>query len=1010
MLDAGVIPKSTSPWSFPVVIIPKKNGSKRFCVDYRRLNKETIQDPFSLPRIDDILDRLAGSKVFSTLDLKSGYWQVKLSQDAIPKTAFSTPDGHYEFLVCPFGLKNAPAEFSRLMHQVLGGLSYVQIYLDDITVHSATIEDHLNHLQETFKRLKHAKLKINDKKCTWFSSKISILGHVVSRNGIEMDKAKIIAVQSMKQPRNVKQVQTFLGLAGYYRRFIRDFAKAAQPLYGLLKKDTVFYFDDKCVSAFEVLKQKMVAEPILRPPDFHRPFTLHTDASGIGLGAVLAQRDDNKQEYVVCYASRILKGPESHYTITELECLAVVWAVKNFRAYLHGTTFQIVTDHVALNWLMTLKDPATRLVRWAVYLQSYDFTILHRQVRIHNNADALSRPVLAIEEVTDLTEETLSREKTGDIYDDEPLLYYVKHRRMKDGLSKRTVNRVLKNAEHYQWENEMLFYRKTTTDDFLLKVPPKDRRESLIETAHVLGHFQTQTTYDRLKDQYYWLHMRDQVEKVIGKCRVCVRNNKAAPQYHPACSLEVSGVFDRVGMDLVLGLPPTAEGYVGILVITEYLTKYPYAVPIRSKSQDEIAGHLLHYITTFGPPKEILSDQGREFLNEVVQRLLDNTGVERRVTSPYHPQTNGLTERFNRTLIQSLKKHCENEPTEWHRWIPFVLMAYRTRVHSVTGFTPFQLLFGRPMNKFEDFSAQLDQTPIDKRAVEIKDLVEHKQQTALETIRGAQENQRENQTKRQHGNEFELPPGQKVTVKSLKIQGKLQNDYVGIYEVDGKTKNGNYWLKNGNGERLAQSFPLSRLKLVDNDVEMEEHFEIEEIRNHKKRNGQYQYLVKWKGYDEVSWEPESNFDSTESIEDYWASKHRTNYIKPLNMIWKTAFLFMVLSIAQPAQAIKIHDRFQYCEIGQNRVVWDIPESCRDGQPSATSASLFKADILNKKSNEVSGEGWYCQSKTMRVTTIKTLLGYNQDNRETPVQLRDLNGCQEKTVLRWSGPSDADETR
>jgi len=368
MLDAKIIQPSKSPWAFPVVLIRKKDGSSKFCVDYRNLNKITIQDAFPLPRIDDILDRLAGSEWFSALDLKSGYWQVRVHYNSREKTAFSTPDGHYEFLRLPFGLKNAPADFSRTMNRILGDLQFVQIYLDDLTIHSGTFEEHLDHIEIVLERLGKINLKLNLDKCQWFQREIHILGHIVTKNSVLMDKAKIQAVSEMQPPKNVKQIQQYLGLCNYYRRFIEDFAKIAAPLYHLLKKEVAWNWSNQCQMAFETLKQKLVEYPILRLPDFQRKFVLFTDASNSAVGALLSQVDDNEKEYVVAYASRLLKGAENHYGITEKECLAVLWAIKHFRIYLYGTEFTVITDHSALTWLMNINDPTGRLARWALYL------------------------------------------------------------------------------------------------------------------------------------------------------------------------------------------------------------------------------------------------------------------------------------------------------------------------------------------------------------------------------------------------------------------------------------------------------------------------------------------------------------------------------------------------------------------------------------------------------------------------------------------------------------------
>ena len=351
MLKAGVIRKSRSPWSSPIVVVPKKGGKKRLCIDYRKLNSVTITEKWPLPNILDILDRFKGSTWFSVIDLKSGYWQVKMDPDSIEKTAFSTPDGHYEFLRLPFGLKNAPAEFSRIMNMVFGNLPFVEVYLDDITVHSNSLEQHIKDLIVVFNKLKEANLKINAEKCIWCTKSVKVLGHTVSKDQVMMDEAKIDAIKQREPPKNLKQLQSFLGLANYYRRFIKNFSKIAQPMFALCSKGIKFEWNDECKISFELLKEALISYPILRLADVEKEFILYTDASGYAVGAILAQTDESKNEYVCAYASRLMTKNEINYGITEKECLAVLFGIKQFRNYLHGVKFKVITDHSALSWL-----------------------------------------------------------------------------------------------------------------------------------------------------------------------------------------------------------------------------------------------------------------------------------------------------------------------------------------------------------------------------------------------------------------------------------------------------------------------------------------------------------------------------------------------------------------------------------------------------------------------------------------------------------------------------------
>lgn len=486
MLDEGIIRQSQSPWSSPIWVVPKKLDSSgkqkwRICVDYRGCNQKTIDDRYPLPNINDILDRLGRCAYFTTIDLSSGFHQIEMDPGSIEKTAFSVENGHYEYLRMPFGLKNAPATFQRVMDNVLRDLQgkTCLVYMDDIIIFSSSLEEHIKNLQQVFEKLQESRLKVQLDKSEFLRTEVEFLGHVITKDGIKPNSKKLVAIQKFPIPKTAKEIKSFLGLLGYYRRFIKGFAKLTKPFTKCLKKGATIQHNSEFLEAFETCKNVLCNDPVLQYPDFEKPFILTTDASNVAIGAVLSQGQIGS-DLPIAYASRTLNPAEINYSTIEKELLAIVWATKYFRPYLFGRKFTIVTDHKPLQYLFSVKEPGSRLVRWRLKMEEFDYEIRYKKGKQNLNADALSRIEI------NLTEEESIIGNPGDI-NDEIDKYLQKSENQDATIEELDLLREVFNPEETEESNHQATSKNSNKISIIANVqirPPINQNESDNETVH----------------------------------------------------------------------------------------------------------------------------------------------------------------------------------------------------------------------------------------------------------------------------------------------------------------------------------------------------------------------------------------------------------------------------------------------------------------------------------------------------------------------------------------------
>lgn len=796
LVEKGFIRPSSSPWGAPVLFVKKKDGSLRLCIDYRGLNKVTVKNKYPLPRIDELMDQLEGATWFSKIDLASGYHQIPIHEEDIRKTAFRTRYGHYEFVVMPFGLTNAPAAFMGLMNDIFRDYldQCVIVFIDDILIYSKSREDHRRHLGIVLDKLREHGLYAKLSKCSFWQRKIGFLGHVISEAGIAVDPEKITAITKWPTPSNATEVRSFLGLAGYYRKYVLGFATIARPLTRLTGKEVRFEWTEACEEGFKQLKDMLTRAPVLVLPRPGVPFVVYTDASGIGVGCVLMQEGK-----VIAYASRQLRKHESNYPTHDLELAAVVFALKIWRSYLYGEKVQIFTDHQSLKYVFTQGDLNLRQRRWMELLADYDLVIDYHPGKANLVADALSRRKSDISGARETQElatalsklhlcaTSVNEEGAGlEVVEQADLLSRISKAQETDSTLQKMVDK------------EVSGYRTAGNGTILFKgrvcVPQGGNlRDELLAQAHQSRftiHPGRTKMYQDLKRYYHWEGMKRDVALWIARCQTCqlVKAERGVPggllQELPLPQWK----WDMVTMDFVTGLPRTTRNKDAIWVIVDRLTKTAHFLPIRTtdKTEDLAREYLNVIVKLHGVPVSIVSDRDPKFTSTFWQAFQRALGTKVRLSTAYHPQTDGQSERTIQTLEDMLRASVLEWGGKWSEYLPLVEFSYNNSYHASIEMSPYEALYGRPCRTplcWTEVGEKRDMTPeLVGETIKQVELLRDRLKTAHD---------RQKSYADKHRKRLEFAVGDEVYLKMRTFRGndpnrklkKLRPRYMGPYVI-----------------------------------------------------------------------------------------------------------------------------------------------------------------------------------------------------------------------------------
>ena len=901
-LRRGYIRPSKSPAGYPILFVPKKDGTLRLCVDYRKLNEITIKNRYPLPLIDELRQQTSKAKIFTKLDIREAYHQIRIKQGEEWKTAFRTRFGHFEYTVMPFGLTNAPASFQALINNVLRPYldKFVVAYLDDLLIYSETREEHTEHVRTVLAALLERKLRVKLSKCEFGVTKTEYLGYLIEPGKISMDPKKLQSIESWPTPTNLKEVQSFLGTANYYRRFIKGYSGIAAPLTKMAQKNQPFKWTEEQEAAFREIKERMTSAPVLRMMDPQRPITVETDASDFAIGACMSQPDDEGRLHPVMFYSRKMTRAEQNYDIHDKELLAIVDTFREWRVYLQGTIHQVkvLTDHKNLTFFTTTKQLNRRQTRWAETLGQYNFKIVYQKGSENARADGLSRRPDYQNNGPTPGYQILKEEEDGLVYANQVAAVYRAQREVDKGILEAYNNdpmaqelldrRVSEPWIHVSEEGYIMYYAK-------IYVPASERKRIVQQEheARTSGHPSGNRTYEKIKRHYYWPKMAGMVKRQVAECIECKKNkaNRHKPYGLTQIHETPSRPWEFVTIDWISKLPKskepgTKEEFDSILVATDKLTKFAKFIPYREASDAETLAYwfLKEIVANHGMPEGVISDRDKLLTSKFWQSLMKQLGSQSKMSTAYHPETNGQTERMNQTLEQYLRFYLSYSQDDWVELLPLAQFAVNSAPSETTGITPFEALYGYTPEAYHP--AKEDDHPAQsaKQRVELMKEI-HKQ--LREDIRFIAYKV----AKYRDGNRLSAPTfreGDKVflqrkNLRTTRPSRKLDHKKVGPFKIKRKISEVNFELELPKTMKIHPAFHASLLEPAPQSAPLdrstataEEEYEVEKILDYKLIDGRTHYLVKWKDYsdNENTWEPKRNLmqNCSEDVEEF----HRQN--------------------------------------------------------------------------------------------------------------------------------------